>query len=239
MAEPFTPETWKAEIADWWKQAARDLPGTMQRLGVRTAYSLLAASAFAPLVAAYSADPGKAAAALLGIAGGVGPSVAIGDLVVPELVVDGPSGREYRPTPLGDTPPRGRLVTSDQFGYDPDTLARFIAAGVVALDMETASVAAVCEAQGCPWSAFRAISDRGDDDTVDPNVLAIAGSDGTPNVPALLRYLLRRPWRIARLAKLGRDSKVAAERAAAAALRAVAGTAWHTRRAPGAGPIAR
>lgn len=169
---------------------------------------------------------------VVGIAGGVGASVAIGDLVVPEAVVDGPSGREYRQAPLGDAPPRGKIVTSDQFGYDPDTIARFIQQGVVALDMETASVAAVCEAQGCPWSTFRAISDRGDDDTVDPAVLGLAGPDGAPNVPALLRYLLRRPWRIVRLAKLGRDSKVAAERAAAAAIRAVAQAHWRVRRHP-------
>jgi formylglycine-generating enzyme required for sulfatase activity len=75
MAETFTIESWKAQTAAWWCQAARDLPGAMKRLGVRTAYGLLTASAFAPLVAAYGDDPGKAAAALVGIAGGVGTNL--------------------------------------------------------------------------------------------------------------------------------------------------------------------
>ena len=37
MAEPFTLESWQTQTAAWWREAARDLPGTMQRLGVRTA----------------------------------------------------------------------------------------------------------------------------------------------------------------------------------------------------------
>src|ERR1700722_16317634 len=37
---------------------------------------------------------------VVGIAGGVGPSVAIGDLVIPEVVVDGTTGNEYRPAPI-------------------------------------------------------------------------------------------------------------------------------------------
>jgi len=159
---------------------------------------------------------------VVGIAGGVGPTIEIGDLVVPEVVVDGRDGKEYRPAPLGEKTPRGRIVSSDQFGYEPDVTARFAAEGVVALDMETGAVAAVCERRGVPWSTFRAISDRGDDHTVDPAVLGLANQDGTANGGAVVRYLLRRPWRIFRLAKLGKDAGVAADRAASAALDACA-----------------
>ena len=163
---------------------------------------------------------------VVGVAGGVGPTIEIGDVVVPEVVVDGRTGHEYRPAPLGESTARGRIVSSDQFGYQPDVITRFIGDGVVALDMETGAVAAVCESHGCPWSTFRAISDRGDDHTVDPAVLGLAHQDGSPNGPAVLRYLLRRPWRIFRLAKLGRDAGVAADRAAAAAIEACA-QRWH------------
>jgi formylglycine-generating enzyme required for sulfatase activity len=75
MAETFTVDTWKSQIADWWKQTARDLPGAMQRLGVRTAYGLLTASAFVPLLAAYTGDPGKAVTALVSLVGSVGTNL--------------------------------------------------------------------------------------------------------------------------------------------------------------------
>ncbi len=38
---------------------------------------------------------------VVGIAGGVGPTVSIGDLVIPEVVLDGDGGTAYRPHPLG------------------------------------------------------------------------------------------------------------------------------------------
>src|SRR5204863_1489690 len=50
---------------------------------------------------------------VVGIAGGVPPTVAIGDVLVPEVVVDAATGKEYRPSPLGDTAMRGRIRTSD------------------------------------------------------------------------------------------------------------------------------
>ena len=87
---------------------------------------------------------------VVGIAGGVGPSVGIGDIVIPEVVVDGPTGNEYRPAPIDGPAPRGSIVTSDDFIVDPDRLAQLIAKGVIAVDMETGSVAAVCATTGCP-----------------------------------------------------------------------------------------
>jgi len=158
---------------------------------------------------------------VVGIAGGVGPTVAIGDLVVPEVVLDGDGGPAYRPHPLGVHPARGTIVTSDQFGYEDAHIQRFIETGVVALDMETASIAAVCERTGTPWSAFRAISDRGDDDTVDVEVLAMAGADGGGDLKGVLKYLVRKPWKIPHLARLAKGSKQATERAADAAIQAI------------------
>jgi len=92
--------------------------------------------------------------------------------------------------------------------------------GVTALDMETAAVAAVCEARLVPWSVFRVISDMAGD--TDDSVLAMANPDGSANVPAVVRYLLPRPWRIFKLARLGRDAQAATNRAADAAIAACA-----------------
>ena len=158
---------------------------------------------------------------VVGIAGGIGPGVAIGDLVVPELVVDLATGREHRPCPVGDSAPRGTLVTSDGLLVDREEIARLERRGVVAIDMETASIAAVCERRGCPWSVFRAISDRAGDAAIDQAVLGLAGPDGGPNLPALARFLLSQPWRVPQLARLARDMRRATQRAASAAAEAL------------------
>jgi nucleoside phosphorylase len=159
---------------------------------------------------------------VVGIAGGVDPAQPIGALIAPEIVVDGRSGRERRPAQLGESPPRGRLISSDEFVTSLEDAARLRREGVVGLDMETGAVAAVCERRGCPWSVFRAISDRVTDGTTDTAVLALAGPDGSGNLGAVTRYLLARPWRIVRLARLARGSLRAADAAAEAAIRACA-----------------
>jgi hypothetical protein len=77
-------------------------------------------------------------------------------------------------------------------------------------------VAAVCERHGVAWSVIRVVSDRADDGTVDPEIMTLTDADGRPNLRGLLRYLGPRPWRIAKLAKLAKGSKLATETAAAA-----------------------
>lgn len=158
---------------------------------------------------------------VVGIAGGIGASVAIGDLVLPEVVRDLATGVEHRPVALDPTPPRGTLVTSDRLVVDPTEVAGLARSGVIAIDMETSAVAAVCEARGCPWSVFRAISDRAGDAAIDLDVLGLAGKDGTPDLPALARMLWKRPGRIRELARLGRGMRLATRAAAAAAVRAL------------------
>jgi adenosylhomocysteine nucleosidase len=157
---------------------------------------------------------------VVGIAGGVAPAVQVGDVVVPSVVVDGSSGAEFSPAELPDVEPRGRLVSSDDFHVANEQLAQLRTAGVIALDMETAAVAAVCERRGRPWSVVRAISDMADDHPIGEAVLQLARPDGSPNVPGLLRYMSRHPRKLPVLVKLGRDSQLAANAAARTAARA-------------------
>jgi adenosylhomocysteine nucleosidase len=156
---------------------------------------------------------------VVGIAGGIAGASAVGDVIVPEVVVDGDTGTEYRPEPLVGFESRGRLATSDDFLVDEHDIARFQERGVIAVDMETASVAAVCERRGVPWSVVRAISDMAG--VTPDDVIGLANPDGSPNVGAGLRYMLRRPWRVPGLLRLARDSTRAANLAARAAVRAV------------------
>jgi nucleoside phosphorylase len=153
---------------------------------------------------------------VVGIAGGVGPTVKIGDLVFPEVVIDKASGRELRPTHLGAPTARGTIVTSDDFLIEPGQVERMTADGVIALDMETSAVALVCEERGTDWSVIRAISDMATDHP-DDAVLGLAKPDGSPNGPAIAKFLLTKPWRIPMLAKLQQGAKLAASNAARAA----------------------
>ena len=159
---------------------------------------------------------------VVGIAGGIGASARIGDLVVPELVIDLSTGAQHRPARLGDAAPRGTLATSDGLIVDRDVFARLEERGVIAIDMETSAIAAVCQRRGCPWSVFRAISDRAGDPEIDSAVFALATPDGGPNLPAIARFVLTRPWRLPKLARLGRDMQIATRVAASAAVAALA-----------------
>ncbi len=158
---------------------------------------------------------------VVGVAGGIGPTVAIGDLVVPALVLDLGSGATFEPQALGGHIARGTLATSDELLSDPERAARLERQGVIAIDMETAAVAAACERRGCPWSVFRAVSDRADDGSTDPAIFGLAGPDGGPNLSALARFVVTKPGRIPQLARLARGLSLATHAAAEAAASAL------------------
>jgi adenosylhomocysteine nucleosidase len=157
---------------------------------------------------------------VVGITGALENETPIGALVLPAVVVDGASGTEHRPAELGAGPRAGVMWTSDSLTTDPAVLADLRARGVVALDMETAALAAVCEDRGIPWSVFRAFSDRASDGTVDEEVFRLSNQDGTPNPAAVIRYFLRHPGRIPTMARMARGARRATETAADAAIAA-------------------
>ena len=128
--------------------------------------------------------------------------------------------RELRPSPLGDTTPQGRLLTSDDFITDLEVLGRLRDEGATAIDMETAAVGRVCEDQGVRWSVFRGISDDAFDPSVDEAILALSRPDGSPDLGAVARFVAGDPRRVRLLSRLGRDLKAATNGAVDAALRA-------------------
>ena len=163
---------------------------------------------------------------VVGIAGGMG-TAKVGDVLYPEVVVDKDSGTRYTSSPLGDVVTSGMLVTHDDFDMQPDEHQRLVDDGFIAVDMETAAVAAVCEARGVPWFAVRSISDLVG---VTPgDVIGLANADGSPNIGASIKYLVTKPQRIPKLIRLARDS-VGAARAAAEAAAAALRTAGPGRR---------
>lgn len=158
---------------------------------------------------------------VVGIAGSVEPDAVIGTLVLPQFVVDGASGARYRPERLGSGQPRGTMWTSNSLITDRTVIDELVADGVVALDMETGAIAGVCQGRGIPWSVFRCISDRVDDGTVDDDLLGLSRPDGSPDLRAVISYVVRHPTRIPRLARTAREAKLATEHAAESAVKAV------------------
>ncbi len=155
---------------------------------------------------------------VVGITGALESETPIGTLVRPEVVIDSATGDRHAPTPLGTGPTGGAMWTTDSLTTDAEDLARLRADGVISLDMETASIASICEARGVPWSVVRAISDRANDGSVDEEVFGLSHQDGSPNWRAVARFVVTRPHRLPRLAAVGRGAQHAASVAAAEAV---------------------
>jgi len=159
---------------------------------------------------------------VVGITGALESETPIGALVLPEVVVNSETGREHRPTQLGDGVPRGTMWTTNRLTTNRDDLARLRARGVVALDMETAAIAELCESRGITWSVFRVISDRANDGTVDEEVFQLSNRDGTPNPAAIEKYIVEHPERLPLLTQMAEGAELATRTAAEAAIRACA-----------------
>lgn len=157
---------------------------------------------------------------VVGITGAVDADTPIGHLINPERVVHSETGAEHKPTFLTDETPSGTLWTTNRM-TPPEELPDLRAKGVVALDMETAAIADLCEQRGIPWSVFRAVSDRATDASLDDEVFKMSNQDGTPNPRAIARYLLKHPFAIPGLARLAKGANLARNRAVDAAIAAV------------------
>jgi len=156
---------------------------------------------------------------IAGICGGLDPSVDVGTVVNPEIVVDLTSGSEFVHRPPGSAPRSGKLLTVEEATVDGERHREYLSRGFLAVDMESAAVAEVCEERGCPWSVFRCIGDRLVDGLLDDRVLAMTNPDGSGNPDEIARLLAADPALLGRLEQLGRDATMAARRAADAAFR--------------------
>jgi len=156
---------------------------------------------------------------IAGICGGVDPDLDVGTLLNPEIIVDATSGTEYRHAPPGDVPLDGKLLTTEGLHLDLELSARLRADGFLAVEMESAAVAEVCEDRGCEWSVYRCIGDRPFDGLLDDRVWAMTNPDGSGNPEALRRLLAEDPELGPKLERLARETAMAARLAAEAAVR--------------------
>ena len=156
---------------------------------------------------------------IAGICGGLDPDLPVGTLINPEMVIDHTSGATYVHRPPGSEPKAGKLITTEGVSLDANQSLRFFDDGCIGVDMETSAVAEVCEANGCPWSVYRCISDRHFDGLLDEQVIKLANPDGSGNREAFERLLAEDPSILPKLEQLGRDSALGARLAAEAAVR--------------------
>ena len=154
---------------------------------------------------------------VVGIAGGLDPALPVGGLIVPRQVRLYPDGPLYRSHPLPSRRADGNLMTTDGLLSAEETWRAILESGFGAVDMEAAGVAEACEQAGVDWSVYRCISDRPDENIVDQAVFALSKPDGSADLRAVGRYLIRDPRRARTLAHLNRAMGHAADVAATAA----------------------
>ncbi len=181
----------------------------------------------APVAAGIGAERAKQAAERLrasgatslvsfGFAGGLDSSCASGDLLLPVRVVR-TSGEEWH----CDTAWRERLgarldhsvrvhggvqLASDIVLRDRAAKSSARATGALAVDQESGAIGGVAARHGLPFLVVRAVCDVAAFD-LPHAALAAVGPDGELRVGALGLALLRRPWEITALARLGAASR--------------------------------
>jgi adenosylhomocysteine nucleosidase len=167
--------------------------------------------------AARLCDQGAAGLVSFGLAGGLVPDLAPGDLLLPQHVILPEVGRL-----MIDPAWRGRLAaTLERAGLrarsEPIVGSERIVAtraakralraqtGAVAVDMESHGVAEVALRAHLPFLVVRAIADRGDQ-VVPRSALGAIDANGEVRHLALLGRLIGRPWDLWPVIELGRSS---------------------------------
>jgi nucleoside phosphorylase len=158
---------------------------------------------------------------VVGIAGANDPELQIGEVVIPTSVVDERDGVFRYPENLSDLQSSGLLYSTDQLAYSEEYVAMLNDRKVSLVDMESGAIAAVCERNNCPFTVIRAVSDRVDKHAENFDVFHLANDDGSPRYLAAIRYILRKPWKIAYLISMGLGAKKAIDASSAELLKTV------------------
>lgn len=150
---------------------------------------------------------GVTAAISVGFCGALDPSLARGDVVVPESVHDAATGDTWpcdAGLTMGAGPRRGVLVTVPAVVSDPQ--ARRALEGV-AVDMESAGTARACAQAGIPFAAIRAVTDRAHD--VLPPLDGVVDQRGVAHPLRVLSHVARHPSQLGAWIGLARGARAA------------------------------
>jgi len=149
-----------------------------------------------------------------GACGALAPSLAVGALVVPSVVI-GPGGQHWPAAPVPRLPAEGAMLTVTDVVESAAQKARlWMETGAAAVDMESATVMAWAHECGVPAAVVRAVSD--DAERGVPAALAAAvGDDGRVRPLRAVAAALTRQTSVNALLELRAGTE--------AALRSVAG----------------
>ncbi len=161
-----------------------------------------------------------------GVAGGLDPTLPPGAVIVATAVRSGQTS--YSTAPYWTAALRRALPHAESgllAGSDTpvltvaDKTALHDAHGALAVDMESHIAARAAQALGIPFAALRVVIDPADR-AVPPLAFAGMAADGSTDVGAIIRGLLKAPHQIGGLLRLGRDASIA-KKALAGARQAV------------------
>ena len=166
------------------------------------------------------------AALSLGVAGGLSPQLQTGDLIVGNRAIlrrsSGPQSfpcdsglQEAALTVIRRWNSRhclGPILTVDRIVRTPKEKHQLAAeSGAVALDMESAAIASAALAYSVPFLAIRGILDPLHEDLV-IDFDQFLDTEGEPNLPRLMRYLIIHPFTLPHLVRLGIRTKAVCAR---------------------------
>ncbi len=204
---------------------------SMVRVGVEGRDLLLAKTGVGPDNAEAAArrlfeETPVTAALSLGVAGGLGPQLQTGDLIVGDrAILRRGSGLQSFPCDSGlqesaitairrldSRYSLGSILTVDRIVRTPKEKHQLAAeSGAVALDMESAAIASAALAYSVPFLAIRGVLDPVYEDlTIDFDQFLDA--EGEPSLPRLMRYLITHPFTLPRLVGLGLRTKAVCAR---------------------------
>jgi len=150
-----------------------------------------------------------------GVAGGLAPQLKSGACVVGSAVLSGtirmPTSGEWSKKLLETIPDAvsGMLLgVSAPIAHPSEKRALFMKTGAIAVDMESHIVAAVGAAHGLPVAAIRVITDPAKR-ALPASAVAAMRPNGTTNIAAMIRSVLKRPRELPALIQTALDARAA------------------------------
>ncbi len=144
-----------------------------------------------------------------GLAGALMRTLKVGNVVVPNVIVDAASGIEYRCSVGGEVIGGGVLVSTFEIVEKKSKAELVECFHALVVDMEAAGVAKVAQEFNLGFRCVKAISDEFDFPL--PPLNRFVDADGAFQTGNFVRWLSVRPWQWMNVLMLGRNSNLAAQ----------------------------